>query len=84
MLLFLFIFCYYGEFATERSENVAIAAYMSEWYLYPLEIQKFLSMTVVYSKITFSVSPLGIMYCNMEKFTSVNLFSINLFVDFFL
>lgn len=62
MVLFLYIFCYFGEMVTDRSLVVGNAAYSSLWYKYPLELQRFLQLTIFESHIQFHFSGLGIMY----------------------
>lgn len=71
MVLFLFIFCYFGEMVTDRSSAVAYAAYSTLWYRYPLKLQRFLQLTIIESHIQFCFSGLGVMFCTMQSFSGV-------------
>lgn len=77
MILFLFLFCYFGEMVTDRSSKVSKAACMSLWYCYPLKLQRYLILTIGYSNMEFHFSGLSLMYCTMASFSGVscNLFS---------
>lgn len=74
MVLFLFLFCYFGEMVTTRSLAIADSAWDSLWYLYPMEQQRYLKLTIGFSHIDFHFSGLGLMYCTMASFSGVSYF----------
>lgn len=73
MVLFLFLFCYFGEMVSDRSLVIANSAWHTLWYLYPLELQKYVQMSIAYSHIEFHFSGMGLMYCTMASFSGVRL-----------
>lgn len=85
MVLFLFIYCFFGEEVTDRSASIAKVAYLSHWYRYPMQIQKYVKLTILCSNINFCYSGLGIMYCTMVSFNRVrsttNTFQISLKIN---
>lgn len=80
MVLFLFLFSYFGEMVTDRSLRIANSACDSLWYMYPLKMQKYLQMTIRYSHIEFHFSGLGLMYCTMASFSGVSLKLFSVFI----
>lgn len=72
MVLFLFLFSYFGEMVTTRSLAIADSAWNSLWYIYPVQYQKYLKLTIGYSHIEFHFSGMGLMYCTMASFSGVS------------
>lgn len=84
MVLFLYLFSYFGEMVTERSLRIANSAGDSLWYMYPLKMQRFLQMTIRYSHIEFHFSGLGLMYCTMASFSGVSLKTFSFYFSLYL
>lgn len=74
ILLFLFLFSYFGEMVTVRSLVIADSVWDSLWYQYPTKLQKYMQLTIGYSHIQFHYSGLGLMYCTMASFSGVGSF----------
>lgn len=70
-LFWVFIYCH----LSSRTSNQLIAfgdvAFQSCWYKYPIELRKYLTLTIARGQVRFNFSGLNIFYCNTATFATV-------------
>lgn len=76
---YLLAFCFCGDMVIENWLKVNIIAYNSLWYHehFPREIRRFYVLIEAFAQNPVKISGLGVMYCSMQSFVSVNYFKIN-------
>lgn len=72
-LQLLFVFYYFGHILTMQLLNLCDLIYLSEWYLYPLNVQRCVTLILLRSQKPFYISGYGIMACNLENFLGVSI-----------
>lgn len=72
LVLILFIFCYYGNMVTSECQLVSISAYDTLWYLYPIELQKYIIPIMQRSQQPFYFTGFKITVCSLQSFTNVS------------
>lgn len=75
-MLFPFIFCFYGELATESSMQMTDALYESNWRKLPVNLQKYLIITIADMQKPIRYYGFVRVYLNLETFVSVSLSAI--------
>lgn len=67
----LFMLCFFGNVLTTSLELVAQTVYDSNWYLYPIYMQKDCAFMIRSAQSPFWISAFGIMPCTLENFAAV-------------
>lgn len=62
------VFCYFGNFATDRFSEIGDTAYDLKWYNYPLKIQKYMVLIIARSQEPTYFTGLGVCHCSLEFF----------------
>lgn len=65
------LFSYYATFVTNRIASVGYAAYDSNWFEYPLELQKYFVLIIARSKQSSYFMGFGLIQCTLEVFGQV-------------
>lgn len=67
-------FCYFGNLAADGVSAIGLVAYDLNWFEHPVEMQKFLILTIARSNKRAEFSGLQLIPCSMEMFGKVNHF----------
>lgn len=68
----LFLFCFFGYLATESFERMANSFYESNWQLLPIELQKYILLTIRNMQKPFHYHGFGLVPLNLETFCKVS------------
>lgn len=71
VMMWLFIYCYFGDQMTSRFENIQSTLYLCEWYLLPIELEKSIPMILQSSKKCIYLQGFGSSSCTRETFKKV-------------
>lgn len=69
LLFFLFFF---GEILHTNLIDLSEMVYQTEWYRYPVCIQRFVLIVIMRAQHSFHVSAYGVVRCNLENFVGVS------------
>lgn len=75
IVVWLFIYCHFGQMITDQCADVDKMAYNSLYYLYPLKLRQFTLLTIAQSRKPFYFTGFKMMKCSMESFTRVSMTS---------
>lgn len=75
-LVWPFLFCHYATIATERIADIGQFTYASDWFDYPIDIQKSMILIIARSQEPIKFSGLNVFYCNIEVFGKVSIFNL--------
>lgn len=80
-------YCYYGSQITARIQHTANDIFESQWYEFPVQLQKNLRMMIAFAQIRRTVNGYGLLNLDLEGFAKVilhmNIFSGNQLLTFF-
>lgn len=71
ILVWLFVYCYYGHLISSKSDQVAAFAYNSKFYKYPLDLRMFTMMLMLRSQQSFFITGFFITRCSLESYARV-------------
>lgn len=74
----LFLYCYYGKYATDCQAAFALSAYEMDWINFPIEFQRYFILIIANAQLPLSYHGYGIVDLNLETFAKVSL----IFVEF--
>lgn len=77
IMVWLFVYCYYGNLISWKSEQVADFAYNSHFYKYPLDLRIFTLFMIHRSQRPFIITGYKITRCSLESYGRVRIFSPN-------
>lgn len=78
-LIWPYIYCQFASFITERISRVDDSIYGSNWYNYPVGVQKYLILIIALSERPIYFTGFGLMKCTLEMFGAVRLFLLTKF-----
>lgn len=67
----LFVYCLFGQLATENYFDMANCVYESNWQELPNEYQKYLVLIISNAQIESNYHGFGMIYLNLDTFTKV-------------
>lgn len=67
----VFIYCHFATQISERLNAFGLIAFQSYWFKYPIELRKYLTLTIARSQMRFNFTGLNIFYCNTATFATV-------------
>lgn len=67
----LIMYCYYGNFATEFMKTIDDMAYDSNWFNFPVEMQKYFIMIISRSHKQAYFNGFGFVPCSLEMLGQV-------------
>lgn len=67
----LFLYCYYGKYATDCQAAFALAAYESDWIDLSIELQRYFILIISNAQKPLSYHGYGIVDLNLETFAKV-------------
>lgn len=70
-LLWLVFFCHFGNLAADRVSAIGDIAYDLNWFEHPVEMQKYMILTIARSNKRIEFSGLHLIPCSMEMFGKV-------------
>lgn len=70
-LLWPFLLCHYGTFATERIRSLNRTVYNANWVDYPIDLRKHIILIIAQSQSDITFNGFGILSCNLEIFGKV-------------
>lgn len=68
----LFLFCFYGKFATDSFEKMSNCLYECNWQGLPIDLQKFFIIIVANSQKPLYYNGFGLTTLDLETFSKVN------------
>lgn len=68
-----FLFCYFATFATGRISSIGNVVYSSNWYNFPPNTRKYVTLVIARSQQPLYFSGLGLIRCTLELFGNVML-----------
>ncbi|XP_055309036.1 uncharacterized protein LOC129572943 [Sitodiplosis mosellana] len=71
VLMWLFIYCYFGDEVTSRFNGIEMKNYLCNWYLLPLPLQKCLPIIILSTHKSIFLRGFGSTSCTRESFTKV-------------
>lgn len=71
-IIILFVFCYYGQNATDKFAEVADAVNAVRWNEYPVDAQKYVVLALVRSQRPFTLTGFSLMDCCLRSFQTVS------------
>lgn len=66
-----FLFCNYANIATDRIDEIGLLTYTTDWFNYPLDLQKYMILIIARSQLPTQFTGLNLIYCNKEVFGKV-------------
>lgn len=69
----LFLYCYFGQVATDCYENVAIILYEAKWLNTPLKLQKYFVLMIGNAQIPLNYHGFGIAFLSLNTYMRVRL-----------
>lgn len=73
-LIWTSLFCYYGNYASDRVSSIAVTTYDVDWFNYPVKLQKFIILTILRSQIPVYFNGLNLIDCTIEVFGTVSIY----------
>lgn len=70
-MMWLFIYCYFGDQVTSQFNNIVDSFYSIDWYLLPLNIQKDLPLVIFAADSKVHIKGFGTTSCTRETFKKV-------------
>lgn len=72
-LFSMFIFCFIADFIVKYLTGIGDMVYLqSEWYRYPIQLQKHLTLIIGQSQLPFEFNGFKIIGCNLITFGNVS------------
>lgn len=71
VMMWLFIYCYFGDQMTSRFENIQSTLYLCQWYLLPNKLEKSIPMILRSSQKSIYLQGFGSNSCTRETFKKV-------------
>lgn len=71
VILFLYVFCHFGDQITQQFNDVQDAVFNMAWYKFPLEMQKNIPMIISLAQKEVYVEAFGNIHCTREIFMKV-------------
>lgn len=68
----ILFYCYFGNIVTAKYSQVAVAAYASDWYAYPIRLRLYILLIMAYAQRPADVSAYTIIRLNLQTFSKVN------------
>lgn len=72
MLIFLYLFCYFGKLATESFSKMTDSLYEGNWQELSVDVQKYFILMIGNAQTLIFYSGFDIVVLNLGNFTSVN------------
>lgn len=72
IIVWLFIYCFFGQLITTKCAKVAEYAYGSAFYKYPLHLQMHTLFTLQRAQRPFYITGFTLAKCSLDSFTKVN------------
>lgn len=72
IILIVFIFCFYGNNVTADCELIAMSAYETRWYIYPMRMRKYMIHIIMRSQQPFYFTGFKFTICSLNTFTKVS------------
>lgn len=66
-------FCYFASVTTEKVSSVGDIAYCSNWYEYPIHLQKYVTLVIVRSQEPMYFTGFNLIRCTVETFGKVSI-----------
>lgn len=70
-LVWLYLICYFGSEVASHFQSIAVTIYQCDWYLFPLNMQKWLPMTLALAQKPIYICQFGQIHCTREIFKRV-------------
>lgn len=70
-LLSLFVYCYYGNQASDCLEEIATLLYFFKWYRENVKLQKFISILMANAQRPRHYHGFGVIFLTLDTFTNV-------------
>lgn len=77
-----FLFCNYATIATENVDEIGFRTYASDWFNYPLYVQKYIILIIARSQEPIQFTGFNLIYCNREMFGKVFILQLNQLIIF--
>lgn len=74
-----YLFAFYATYITNRITFIGYSVYSTNWYDYPLDLQKYLILIIIRSQESVNFHGLNLIYCTMEVFGKVGVENIIIF-----
>lgn len=71
-LLWPYLFCHFADLTTNKIASIGDAAYNSNWYDFPVDLQKHMVLVVMRSRDKFYFTGLGLVRSTLEVFGEVS------------
>lgn len=72
ILVIIFVFCFSGNMVTSDAQLIAMYAYDSLWYLYPIKLRKYIIFVIMRSQLPFYFTGFHMTACTLGVFTGVS------------
>ena len=69
----LFLYCYFGQVATDCFENVAATFYEAKWPNIPIKLQKYFVLMIANAQIPVNYHGFGIAFLSLNTYMRVRL-----------
>lgn len=63
--------CHFANLTTDHVANISYAAFESDWYEYPVDVQKYILLIMARSQNPVYFNGLGLLDCTLESFGKV-------------
>lgn len=70
-LIWPFLLCHYGTFATERIRSIDLTVYNANWLDYPLDLRKYIILVITQSQSKINFNGFSLISCSLEAFAKV-------------
>lgn len=70
-LIWPFLLCHHGTFATERIRSIDSIVYNANWRNYPPELQKYFILIIAQSQSNINFNGFNLLSCSLEAFAKV-------------
>lgn len=67
----LFLLCYYGDKVTSTFEDLRDFIYLSDWQLFPLEMQKYMPIMLMFAHEMVYMHAFAEIHCTLQTFEQV-------------
>lgn len=84
ILVWLFVYCFYGHLISFKCTQVGEFAYHSKFYQYPIELKWFTIFMIARSQRPFFITGYRITKCSLESYSRVSKISFSVFDSVFL
>ena len=70
-LIWPFLLCHYGTFATDRIRSIDLIIYNANWLAYPPELRKYIILIIAQSRSKINFNGFNLVSCTLEAFAKV-------------